>query len=162
MEGGSTKRNCLLAGELARLAGVSTDTLRHYERKKVLPKPARSSGGYRMYPESSLDRVRLIRQALSIGFTLDELSVFLAERNRGNAPCREVRALAAEKLENIEQQLKALTILRNDLKALLQDWDNSLSTAKNGSPHRLLEKLSHRPTAANPPPNPLKKRNRVK
>src|SRR4051812_28459483 len=88
----------LLAGELARLAGVSSDTLRHYERKGVLPRPLRLSNGYRKYPASSVDRVRLIRRALAVGFTLDELARFLKARDRGQAPCREVRALASEKL----------------------------------------------------------------
>src|SRR4029078_7507815 len=92
----------LLAGELARLAGVSSDTLRHYERKGVLPKPLRLSNGYRKYPANSLDRVRLIRRALDVGFTLAELARFMKARDRGQAPCREVRALAAEKLAELE------------------------------------------------------------
>lgn len=84
-----------LAGELAAAAGVSTDTLRHYERKGVLPKPNRASNGYRRYPANALERVRLIRNALAVGFTLDELSRFLSERDQGGAPCGAVRALAA-------------------------------------------------------------------
>jgi len=60
-------------GELAKATGVSTDTLRHYERKGVL-RSARSGNGYREYPKNALERVRTIRQALSVGFTLDELS----------------------------------------------------------------------------------------
>ncbi|MDQ3744132.1 MAG: MerR family transcriptional regulator, partial [Acidobacteriota bacterium] len=75
----------LLSGELARLAGVSTDTLRHYERKGVLPKPRRLGNGYRKYPTNSVERVRLIRRALSVGFTLDELGKFLKARDRGQA-----------------------------------------------------------------------------
>ena len=58
------------SGELARLVGVSTDTLRHYERLGLLEIPARTSGGYREYSSGSLERVRLIRRALSIGFSL--------------------------------------------------------------------------------------------
>jgi DNA-binding transcriptional MerR regulator len=62
------------AGALARAAGVSTDTLRHYERKGVLGAPRRSANGYREYPPESLERVRLIRRALCFGLTLDELA----------------------------------------------------------------------------------------
>src|SRR5438270_264036 len=87
-----------MAGELAREAGVSTDTLRHYERKKVLPRPGRSSNGYRMYPHSALERVALVRRALAFGFTLDELALVLAERDSGGLPCQKVLRLAAEKL----------------------------------------------------------------
>src|SRR3954469_24807109 len=98
----------LLAGELARLAGVSTDTLRHYERKGVLPKPRRLGNGYRKYPATSVDRVRLIRRALSVGFTLDELAQFLKARDRGQSPCREVRALAEKKLDELEGRVTEL------------------------------------------------------
>src|SRR5215213_5475046 len=97
-----------LSGELARLAGVSTDTLRHYERKGVLPVARRLNNGYRKYPADSLDRVRLVRRALAVGFTLDELARFLKARDRGQAPCREVRALAEEKLADLESRLKEM------------------------------------------------------
>jgi DNA-binding transcriptional MerR regulator len=92
------------SGELARLAGVSSDTLRHYERKGVLPLARRLNNGYRKYPADSIDRVRLIRRALAVGFTLDELAQFLRARDRGLAPCREVRALATEKLTEVESR----------------------------------------------------------
>jgi len=68
------------SGELARLAGVSTDTLRHYERLGLLPKAQRTEGGYRQYTAQSLERVRLIRRALTIGFSLPELTVILKMR----------------------------------------------------------------------------------
>src|SRR5215471_14896161 len=95
----------LRAGELAQLAGVSTDTLRHYERKGLLAAPCRSVNGYREYPKNAFRRVRLIRRALEIGFTLDELSRVLSVRDRGGAPCRQVRALAGEKLHKVETRL---------------------------------------------------------
>ena len=64
----------LSPSELGRLTGVSTDTLRHYERKGVLGIPARSQGGYRLYPPDAVGRVRLVRRALAIGFTLQDLA----------------------------------------------------------------------------------------
>src|SRR2546421_4314718 len=70
----SAKKTYMRAGELARASGVSTDTLRHYERKGVLPKPRRSPNGYREYASESLARVLLVRRALAFGFTLDELA----------------------------------------------------------------------------------------
>src|SRR5215813_4323913 len=84
--------------ELADLAGVSRDTLRHYERKGVLPRPLRSQNGYRQYPSDALHRVQLVRRALSVGFTLDELAKVLKGRDAGGAPCEEVRRIAAQKL----------------------------------------------------------------
>ena len=83
-------------GELPKLQSVSTDTLRHYERKRVL-RSDRSSNGYREYPENAVERVRMIRQALAVGFTLDELSTIFKVFDGGGAPCQQVRTLAAQK-----------------------------------------------------------------
>ena len=88
----------LSSSELARLTGVSTDTLRHYERKRVLPRPTRLSNGYRRYPAEAAVRVHLIQRALQVGFSLDELARSLGERERGGVPCRRVRALVADRL----------------------------------------------------------------
>lgn len=134
--------DALLAGELARLAGVSTDTLRHYERKGVLPKPVRLGNGYRKYSVSSIERVRLIRRALSLGFTLDELARFLKARERGQAPCREVRALAEEKLCELEKRLEEMLALRDELRATLHDWDARLSKSKAEERAGLLDALA--------------------
>ena len=132
----------LRSSELARLAGVSTDTLRHYERKGLLARPRRSSNGYREYPASALDRVRLVQRAVAIGFTLDELSRILSVRDRGGAPCHEVRALAGTKLAEVESQLDELNALRDELQRLLRDWDALLK--KSSPSHRagLLETLA--------------------
>jgi DNA-binding transcriptional MerR regulator len=132
----------LLAGALARLAGVSTDTLRHYERKGVLPKPHRLGNGYRKYPPDSVERVRLIRRALAMGFTLDELAQFLKARDRGQAPCREVRALAAQKLTELESRLEEMLALRNELRITLKDWDRRLAGKNAGQRAGLLEALA--------------------
>src|SRR5437588_13043371 len=83
----------LRSGELARRAGVSPDTLRHYERRGLLPRPQKSAAGYRLYSPQALARIRLIRGALSIGVTLKELGTILADHDRGGAPCRRVRPL---------------------------------------------------------------------
>ena len=141
MREGKPKQEYLRSGELARLAGVSTDTLRHYERKGLLARPRRSTNGYREYPASDLDRVRLVRGALGIGFTLDELARIFSVRDRGGAPCHEVRALAGTKLTEVETQLGELTALRDELRRLLKNWDALL--AKNPPPEHagLLESL---------------------
>lgn len=139
---GTSGKDYLLTGELARLAGVSPDTLRHYERKGLLAKPARSANGYRQYRADALDRVRLIRSALSVGFTIDELSHILKERDGGGAPCRKVRELARVKLEEAELQLNQLIALRDDLRDLLARWDELLSASANGKRAGLLESLA--------------------
>ncbi|MEO7971315.1 MAG: heavy metal-responsive transcriptional regulator [bacterium] len=146
-------------GELAKAAGVSADTLRHYERKGVLGKPHRGPNGYRHYPRAALDRVRMVRQALAMGFTLDELSRVLKIRDNGGAPCRQVRELATEKLSGIERQLSELRSLRDELKNILQDWDARLNGTKTGAAARLLESLASPGSVHKPAGSPLTKRN---
>ncbi|HEX5732226.1 MAG TPA: heavy metal-responsive transcriptional regulator [Blastocatellia bacterium] len=139
----SEKNHLLRAGELARLCGVSTDTLRHYERKGLLPAPRRSRNGYRQYSADSLDRVRLIRRALAIGFRIDELAVILKERDRGGTPCRRVRALAEAKLNEIEARLHEIQSVRDDLRAVLRDWDARLGKTTASERAGLLEALAN-------------------
>ena len=135
-------RTSLRSGELARLAGVSTDTLRHYERKGVLARPRRGANGYRQYPPGALDRVRLVRRALAVGFTLDELARVLSARDRGAAPCKEVRELAAAKLSEVEERLGQLIELRDELRATLNEWDGRMATTPDGGRAGLLESLA--------------------
>jgi DNA-binding transcriptional MerR regulator len=158
------KTEFLLAGELARATGVSTDTLRHYERKGVLPRPLRSANGYRRYAPGAVDRVRLIRRALGVGFTLDELAVILKERDSGGAPCQRVRELTAAKLADLEARLKQMLELKNELESTLRHWDLRLSVTEVGARANLLESLaadgrdSEKSRRMRSLRNPLKKR----
>jgi DNA-binding transcriptional MerR regulator len=136
------KEAVMSAGELAKATGVSTDTLRHYERKGVLPGPRRSANGYRQYPPEAPARVRLVRRALAVGFTLDELARVLSVRDRGAAPCREVRELAAAKLAEVEERLAQLIGLRDELRATLKEWDGRLAKMPDGRRAGLLEALA--------------------
>ena len=147
----------LSSGELADLAGVSRDTLRHYERKGVLPRPFRGYNGYRQYPPDALQRVQLVRRALSVGFTLDELAKVLRVRDAGGAPCEEVRKLAAQKLLNVQDQLRELTELRDDLQETLRDWDARLARRARGKRANLLESLSHQTHSAKHANGPIKR-----
>ena len=135
----------LRSTKLATISGVSTDTLRHYERKGLLS-AGRSANGYREYSPQSKDRVRLVQHALSVGFTLDELARILKVREQGGTPCHEVRTLAAAKLKALEQQIRGLSGLRNELRAMLRKWDTKLAHTRKGEQARLLDMLSG-PTA---------------
>jgi len=127
------------SGELARLAGVSSDTLRYYERQRLLPDVPRSASGYRLFPPEALARVRLIRGALSIGFSVRELAAIFGERDRGGVPCSRVRALAANKLAALEAQLRDLQSWRRELKTTLAEWDRLLRKTPHGQRAGLLE-----------------------
>jgi MerR family Zn(II)-responsive transcriptional regulator of zntA len=127
------------AGELARLSGVSRDTLRHYERNGLLRTPFRSANGYRVFPTEALQRIRLIRGALSIGFTVKELGRILRLRDSGQAPCREVRNLAMNKLGELESRIREMLQLRDSLRRAIRAWDRRLKTTPRGRPAGLLE-----------------------
>jgi len=138
------------SGELSRLAGISSDTLRHYERLGVLPRPPRTNGGYRDYPASALNRVRLIQSALKVGFSLPELASILKMRDRGEIPCERVRAVAGHKLEEVKQQIRDLLSMRDQLERIVKDWDVRLAKTTKGKPARLLESLPHDVIRSNP------------
>jgi MerR family copper efflux transcriptional regulator len=129
------------SGELARLTGVSTDALRHYERLGILPRPPRTRGGYRDYPAQALERVSLVRRALSAGFSLAELTTILKMRDRGEVPCQKARAMGQEKLQQVKQQIRALRVMQKQLEDILKDWDARLARTRKGAPARLLEAL---------------------
>ena len=129
-------------GELAKAAGISPDTIRHYERKGVLKNSQRLFNGYRAFPPEALQRVFLVRRALAVGFTLDELARLLRERDKGSAPCREVREMAAQKLSDIEIRLSELLAMRDDLTKILDDWNQRLTKTPTGEKARLLESLN--------------------
>ena len=134
------------SGELAKLTRVSTDTLRHYERIGLLPRPPRTEGGYRQYAPDSVHRVRLVQSALSIGFSLRELVKILQVRDRGGAPCKQVRALASQKLEEIGRRIVELQRFEKQLSAILAGWDERLGRTPEGQRAGLLESLFESPS----------------
>lgn len=135
----------LRSGELARLAGVSTDLLRHYERIGIVRPPERAANGYRRYSMATLDRVCAARRALALGFSLPELVRIFAVRDRGGVPCQSVRALAEQKLRHVEESLVELRALRGQLRKILLDWDQRLGRTPAGRPARLLHSLETSP-----------------
>ncbi len=100
--------NFLRSGELARLTGVSADTLRHYERLGILPTSRRTNGGYRIFNASAVETVQLTQRALQLGFSLKELSEILRTRERGGVPCQRVLGLTEEKLRMVGEQIQEL------------------------------------------------------
>ena len=132
----------LRCGELAHRTGVSADTIRHYERIGILPKPPRTSRGYRMYSCDAVDRVQLVRRALQLGFTLAELSEILQVRDGGGVPCHRVLTLAEEKLRFLEQQITELRRTQRYMKQLVRQWRGKVAQATPGSRAMLLHSLT--------------------
>ena len=127
--------------DVARTTGVSTDTLRHYERKGLLPGVTRTAAGYRRYSAATVERVLLIQRALVVGFSLADLKRVLGVRDRGGAPCHSVRALVGERLDGLNQRIEELLTLRDELRLLLAEWDGRLSKIGKGQRANLLETL---------------------
>lgn len=75
------------SSELARLAGISVDTVRYYERNRLLPAAQRSLSGYRVFSPEAFMRVQMIRGALSVGFSIKELQHIFTLRDHGGTPC---------------------------------------------------------------------------
>ena len=135
----------LSPGELAREAGVSTDTLRHYERLGVLAEAPRTQSGYRVYPPDSLERVNMIRNALRIGFTLAELAEILRARDRGGVPCKSVLGMLEGKLRSLEEEIKELERLRKYMEQIVGDWRSKLGRSEPGKRAHLLRSLGAAP-----------------
>jgi len=136
----------LRSGTLAKAAGVSPDTIRHYERLGILPRASRTESGYRMYPASAIERVLVVLRALRIGFSLAELAEVLKTRDAGGVPCRRVYESAQEKLGRISSDIEGLRQTERYIKKVLSDWKSRLHEAGPGEKSHLLYSLSKAPT----------------
>lgn len=121
-----------LAGEAATELGVGVQTLHFYEQQGLIPHPARSRAGYRLYTPEVIERVRFIRKAQALGFSLEEIKEILGLSRQGASPCGRVQAALAEKLGEVDRRLTELSSFRNELAALIEQAAE-LSTDKAGA-----------------------------
>ncbi|ODU25261.1 MAG: hypothetical protein ABS95_00625 [Verrucomicrobia bacterium SCN 57-15] len=112
----------LLIGQLAKAAGVKADTVRFYEKQNLLPKPTRTAAGYRVYDQAALKQLRFIKQAQSLGFSLQEIHRILNLRGEGKTTCRCVLGIAEATLSETEAKLRELQAFRDGLKKHVQQW----------------------------------------
>ena len=105
----------LTIGELATRAAVTPDTLRYYERLGLLPPPARTPGGYRVYDSGTVERVAVIRKAQALGLTLDEVREILRIAAQGTPPCEHVRTTLKRRVKEIDARIAELASLRGVL-----------------------------------------------
>ena len=106
-------------GELARAAGVPIDTVRYYERQGLLPLPARTASGYRQYGHDDAARLRFVRRAKALGFTLEEIRELLGLSARREADIAGMKAAAMQKLADIDDKLAELQRMRAGLDSLI-------------------------------------------
>lgn len=112
-------------GQLANDAGVGVETVRFYERSGLLPEPPRTASGYRQYDQPAVDRVRFIRRAKELGFTLQEIQGLLDLRTGTPAQCADVRDQIAAKLEDVARRIHDLQRVYRGLKELQQHCDSA-------------------------------------
>ncbi|WP_428937761.1 MerR family transcriptional regulator [Fontivita pretiosa] len=108
----------LSTSELAKRAGINLASIRFYERQGLLPKPPRTPSGYRMFPPDSARRVRFIKRAQELGFTLKEIKQLLALRLDPDTSCADVRRRAEAKLADIDQKIRDLKRMKATLARL--------------------------------------------
>lgn len=114
----------LTIGKLAKRSGVGIDTVRFYERQGLLPQARRTDGGYRAYTDEDVDRLRFIRRAKTLGFTLEEVAELL-RLNSANGSRGSVKRLAERRLADLEQKLCELTAIRDALAKLVRRCSGS-------------------------------------
>lgn len=110
----------LKVGEVAKQAGVNPQTILYYERRKLLPRPPRTSSNYRTYPSDAVLLVRFIKRAQELGFTLEEIRELIALRDGRNRRRNEVRAVAENKVRDIDRKLARLQAMRSALYGLIE------------------------------------------
>ena len=120
----------LTIGQVAEQTGVTTDTLRYYERRSLLPAPGRSPAGYRQYGPESVRRVQFIRRAQTLGFTLEEITDLLALRVSPALECAAVEADARAAIDRIEQKMDQLARMRDALHQLADACRTRAPTAE--------------------------------
>ena len=107
-------------GQLAQRAAVNLQTIRYHEREGLLPEPRRLSSGYRLYTDSMVRRVRFIKRAQEIGFSLAEIRELLSLRADGRRERNEVRAIAQAKIADIEDKMRTLKAMKTVLNRLTE------------------------------------------
>ena len=119
MNDGRVEAASLSIGKVARRAGARVETIRFYERQGLLTAPMRKESGYRLYSELVLGRIRFIRRAKELGFSLREIKELLQVRRNSSAPCEDVCEKAQAKIANIEEKIAMFTKMREALSGLV-------------------------------------------
>lgn len=112
-----------LIGDVAERTGLSSPTIRYYESIGLLAPPPRSATGYRRYTDSTVEELRFIKKAQSLGFSLEEIGEILKLSRAGDTPCSYVLDLSRRHLAAVEQRIGQLTRFRDQLAGELAKWD---------------------------------------
>ncbi|MGM0982823.1 MAG: MerR family transcriptional regulator [Pseudomonadota bacterium] len=126
--------------DLARLAGVTAETVRHYTRERLLHPERHPVNGYQLFGQADLDRLRFIQRARTLGFGVAEIRDILDHADHGDSPCPMVRDLLANRLPQIREQIRELESLASRMEQALAAWDGMPDGTPDGhSICRLIE-----------------------
>ena len=114
----------LTIGKLAKQANVTIETIRYYQRKGLLDEPIKPATGYRLYPSEAIFKIQFIKRAQLCGFSLKEILELLS---LDSGHCSDVKKIAEKKRQQIDDQIKDLTALRDVLDGLVQGCENNTS-----------------------------------
>ncbi len=109
----------LTIGKVARLAGVGVETIRFYEREGLIEEPPRSASGYRQYSKEAVARIRFIKRAKELGFSLKEIKELLELRIDPETTCEDIRNRAKAKIEDIDRKIDSLLKMKSVLERLM-------------------------------------------
>lgn len=108
----------LKSGDLAKKSNVNTETLRYYEKEGLLPEPERTESGYRLYADEDVKRVRFIKRAQELGFSLKEIKELLALKLDASQSASEVKRLTEQKIQDIDRKILNLQAMKTILEDL--------------------------------------------
>lgn len=131
----------LRIGEVARRAGVSIDTIRYYERQRLLPRPRRTQGGFRVFSGDAVERLNFIKQAQTIGLSLDEIRELLTVEGEASG-CARMRDLLKAKLADLDERLGALRDFRRTLARHLAACETELDRHGAGARCPVIVRIS--------------------
>ena len=110
-------------GEAARKSGVTIETIRYYERTGLIPAPARSAAGRRLYDGAGIARLRFVKRCRDLGFSIPEIRTLLALSNEPGAACGDVKAIGEHHLRDVRDKIADLTRLEAALTDLIAECD---------------------------------------
>jgi len=120
-------------GRLARRAGVSVDTLRFYERKGLVVRPQRMLSGYRNYPDDAIDRLRFVKDAKGLGFSLREIQELLMLGVKSTGECGPITRKAEAKLSQMTEEIVRLQGLRRTLRKMIRDCHGCIGPGRGAT-----------------------------
>ncbi len=129
-------------GEVAAQAGVSVDTVRYYERQRLLPRAPRTQSGYRMFARDTVERIRFIKEAQEIGLSLDEIKELLTGEG-GADKCRRVSELLRAKLNELDERIKTMRNFRRTLAHHLATCEQELNQRGEAAECPVIVEIEH-------------------